>query len=73
MIKFDWSEKYQLLADDSEFIKEFDQYMQDLISEIRNSEKIVIKVDQRIYDFIEDYIRKKRKKRIESILRKKYI
>lgn len=70
-MKFDWNEKYQLLIDDEEFINQFDQFIGDLISEIRNSERIVIKVDERIYGFIEDYISEKRKKRINNILRKK--
>ena len=73
MNKFDWSQKYELLIDDKEFIKEFDIHIQNLISEIKNSEKVVIKVDERIYNFIEDYIRNKRKNRINSLLRKKDI
>lgn len=73
MKKFDWSEKYQLLANDSEFLKKFENFMQKLILEIRDQNNKVIKVDQTIYNFIDDYIIEKRKKNINKLLRKKDI
>jgi hypothetical protein len=70
---FDWSERYDLLVNDQEFVEKFDKFIQSVIEEIRLSEKVVIKVDQRIYKFIEDYVVKKRTKKINKILRKKDI
>ncbi len=73
MNNFDWSERYDLLVNDQEFVEKFDKFIQSVIEEIRLSEKVVIKVDQRIYKFIEDYVVKKRTKKINKILRKKDI
>lgn len=73
MNNFDWSEKYDLLVNDQEFVEKFDKFIQSVIEEIRLSEKVVMRVDQRIYKFIEDYVVKKRTKKINKILRKKDI
>ena len=70
---FDWSEKYNLLVNDKEFVEKFDKFIQSVIEEIRLSERVVIKVDQRIYKFIDDYVVQKRQKKINRILRKKDI
>ena len=73
MNNFDWSEKYDLLVNDQEFVEKFDKFIQSVIEEIRLSEKVVMRVDQRIYKFIEDYVVQKRTKKINKILRKKDI
>ena len=73
MNNFDWSEKYNLLVNDKEFDEKFDKFIQSVIEEIRLSERVVIKVDQRIYKFIDDYVVQKRQKKINRILRKKDI
>ena len=53
-------------------MKEFEKYVRDLILKI-STDKITIKVDKIIYEFIENYVKNKRKNRINQILRKKDI
>jgi len=70
--KYDWQEKYNQLSNDPNFMKEFEKYVRDLILKI-STDKITIKVDKIIYEFIENYVKNKRKNRINQILRKKDI
>lgn len=72
MNKYDWQERYNQLSNDPNFIKEFEKYIRDLILKI-STDKITIKVDKIIYEFIENYVKNKRKNRINQILRKKDI
>ena len=72
MKKYDWQERYNQLSNDPNFMKEFEKYIRDLILKI-STDKITIKVDKIIYEFIENYVKNKRKNRINQILRKKDI
>jgi hypothetical protein len=70
---FDWQEKYEQLINDPKFIKEFDNYIRDLINKVNNTDRKTIKVDEDIYTFIQNFIKNKRKRKINQILRKKDI
>lgn len=72
MKKYDWQERYNQLSNDPNFMKEFEKYIRDLILKI-STDKITINVDKIIYEFIENYVKNKRKNRINQILRKKDI
>ena len=73
MNKFDWTERYEKIKNDPKFLKEFEYYLEDLILKIRENERSIIKADEAIYDFIERYVVKRRKEKINQILRKKDI
>jgi len=73
LIKNDWSDKYLELSEDLVFVRNFEKFMKKLILMIRDSDSGVIKVDETIYNFIENYKVEKRKKNINKILRKKDI
>jgi hypothetical protein len=71
--KYDWQERYNQLSNDPNFIKEFEKYIRDLILKINTPDKMTMKVDENIYGFIENYVKNKRKNKINQILRKKDI
>lgn len=73
MNKYDWQERYNQLSNDPNFIKEFEKYIRDLILKINTPDKMTMKVDENIYGFIENYVKNKRKNKINQILRKKDI
>ena len=73
MKKFDWTDKHQQLSTDPSFVKEFEFFLKKLINKVKDPNQKLIKVDETIYQFIEDYIIKKRKNNINKILRKKDI
>lgn len=66
-----YTEKYSELIKDPRFEGKFMKFLEELVSNVR--EDRVVNVDEMITQFIDDYIKESRKKKIDLILRKKDI
>jgi hypothetical protein len=64
-------EKYEKLSTDPKFEEEFMVFFEESILDFKDKKISAIELDNRISEFVDKYVKVKRNKNINSILRKK--
>ena len=72
-MKFLWHENYKKLSGDAIFEEEFQEFITGLFDKSRDNSVITLKIDEEIQKFLEKYLFRLRKEKIEKILGKKDI
>ena len=66
-------DKYKLLEKDPKFQKELASFLEVLVKDVRNENLQGENVDNRIRNFLEKYVKQRRNRKINKILRKEDI